>query len=150
MWRRRARASRAALRHRCTWWQPWRCQWQEKLHGATSAAWRDVAIFYKNGETARLLQAVYAGVPALKHAEPQFRALGLALLECSVLRHRETQIPALRKVGLWKQLQSKHAGEVRYQSRHDLDLLGTAGLSRLRARAAKRLAAVRVGDGEGR
>jgi hypothetical protein len=27
----------------------------------------------------RLLQAVYAGVPALKHVKPQYRALGLAL-----------------------------------------------------------------------
>jgi hypothetical protein len=89
-----------------------------------------VAIFYKNGETARLLQAVYAGVPALKHVEPQYCALGLALLKCAVLRHRETQIPALRKAGLWKQLQSKHRGEsceTRYQSKHDLDLLGTKG-----------------------
>ncbi|KOO31456.1 hypothetical protein Ctob_008335, partial [Chrysochromulina tobinii] len=97
---------------------------RSQLHGATSADWRDVAIFYKNGETARLLQAVYADMPALQHVEPQNRAFGLALLKCAVLRHRETQIPALRKAGLWKQLQSKHHGETRYQSKHDLDLLG--------------------------
>jgi len=43
---------------------------------------------------------------------------------------------------------TKHRGETRYQSKHDLDLLGTKGVLDLRERAAKRLAAMRSGGGK--
>ena len=121
---------------------------RSQLHGATTSAWRDVAIFYKNGETVRLQQAVFAGLPTLRSVRPEHRALACALLERSVLRTRETQIPALRTAGLWKALSSKHSGENRYESKHDLAILGVDGVAELRDRALRRIAAT-FGDSGG-
>ena len=61
---------------------------RSQLHGPAAAAWRDVMIAYKNGDTAALAHAAYASVPSLRRIPPGCRDGAIKLLERFVVMDR--------------------------------------------------------------
>lgn len=90
-----------------------------QCHGADSAEWRDVGIFYKNQYVAYFLQLIFDALPILCQEIPGSnvdRLASIEILKMFVLAHVGLEIPELREQGLWKPSKSKHSGDRVYRS----------------------------------